>query len=255
MPARYRHFKMPGEIQLGADQSMTPEGGKGIKHVRGFKGGWRDEGGMMPGENGLRWRRRIMDEATNCDEIPRQFGDARRDEGDVQNPRMIPGADRVSEYDWFVSADWPSRGYRYRRPRNWTAVTPQRGWDRDGRRNDRWETVPPVIGTLRGPRAPPSHEFRIILAHRSDTMLESRRHEVTSLRLLLVPSLILSLSFSLRFPLTRLVELRKLPLVVAVASQPFNHRYGSRSRGKLICITTYWFQRQRSAVVNREDPR
>lgn len=40
-----------------------------------------------------------MDEATNCDEIPRQFGDARRDEGDVQNPRMIPEVDRVSRYD------------------------------------------------------------------------------------------------------------------------------------------------------------
>lgn len=39
---------------------------------------------MMVGwyrENGLRWRTRIMDEATNCDEIPRQFGEVQRDEG------------------------------------------------------------------------------------------------------------------------------------------------------------------------------
>lgn len=50
-------------------------------------------------ENGLRWRTRVMDEATNCDEIPRQFGEVRRDEGGVQNPGMILGADRVSGYD------------------------------------------------------------------------------------------------------------------------------------------------------------
>jgi len=99
MLARYRHFKTPCEIQLGADQSMTSERGKGVKHVRcegfeerGMEVGWRRE-------NGLRWRTRVMDEATNCDEIPRQFGEVWRDVGDVRNPGMIPGADRVSGYD------------------------------------------------------------------------------------------------------------------------------------------------------------
>jgi len=87
MPARYRHFKTPGEIQPGADQSTTPEGGKGGKTCTlwGFKGvGWRWDGVQ---ENGLRWGTRVMDEATNCDEIPRQFGEVRRDERGRSKPR------------------------------------------------------------------------------------------------------------------------------------------------------------------------
>lgn len=75
---------------------------RGVKHVRcgGFRVGGREGGWDSGSENGLRWRTRVMDEATNCDEIPRQFGEVRRDVGrDVQNPGMIPGADRVSGYD------------------------------------------------------------------------------------------------------------------------------------------------------------
>lgn len=89
-------------------------------------------------------------------------------------------------------------------------------------------------------RKPPARSYELAASARS---------------LPLSPSSSLSL---LRFPPTRLVELRKLPLGVAVASQPFNHRYRSRSRGKLICITALsliWFRRQRSTVVNREDSR
>lgn len=103
MPARYRHFKTPGEIQPGADQSTTPEGGKGVKHVR--CGGFEGDGlkGRRWNGVGREWTSLENEDNGRSDELRRNSQAvgrcAERREGDVQNPRMIPGADRVSEYD------------------------------------------------------------------------------------------------------------------------------------------------------------
>lgn len=218
-------------IQPGADQSTTPEGGKGVKHVQrhGDTDGARWCGEWMRGEGwaAIEWtsrRTRIMDEAANCDEIPRQFGEVRRNRR-VRNLGMISRAGRVSGYDWFVDADWPSRGYRYRGP----VIEPPsykegkaektRG-ETTGERLRRRQSAPPQ------PAFPLPTNHSVILARRSDTMPESRWHEVTGLRLPFTRSSSVSHSLSLWFSvsicflLTRLAVLRKL-LKAIVVSQPF----------------------------------
>lgn len=94
-----------------------------------------------------------MDEAANCDEIPKQFGEVRRNRR-VQNSEMISKVSQVSEYDWFVNVDWSSRDYRYRG----SVVEPPFLQSKRGQgKNDRWEPMPPAINTLTV-CTPPFHE-------------------------------------------------------------------------------------------------
>lgn len=64
MPARYRHFKTPDEIQPGADQSMEAKMGAAMARAGEEEGGWvkticqkekeegRDRGGEEGGNGG-----------------------------------------------------------------------------------------------------------------------------------------------------------------------------------------------------------
>lgn len=208
----------------------------------------RNEGGMVLGE----WTSLENEGNGRSDELRRNSQAVRRSAEGWGRGRLKPRDDTWGRSSVRVRLIRRRRLAVSRLPIpkacNWAAIILQRGWN--GRGNDRWETVPPVIGALAA-RAPLSYESEIILARRSDTTLESRRHEVTSLRLLS-----LSLSLPLSFPLFPSDEtcrtVRKLPHGVAVASQPFNHRYGSRSRGKLICITALsliWFRQHRLSSI------
>jgi len=163
MPARYWHFKTPGNVQPGADQSMTRESGEGDGKTC-MPRGWRAMAKEMvvSSSGGGGWYRqrmdlleRVMDEATNCDEIARQRLDEVHGERE-RNRREEPSKPRddtrrpigCPDYDWFVDADWSSRGLPISKARNWAAVPTKRARlaERRAGRNGRWETVPPAIG-------------------------------------------------------------------------------------------------------------